>query len=504
MAEKLLKVWDDWSAGAFYTVDDGQTPGYGHTNSLLGAIGLRHEVRPVPQEVTASVTLGAGYNLRHGFEEVDASGNPRLYLVNNTASAGRLTKVSLITASFGQTNNALDYSNPVGHPIRYAGNWYWTELAAASEIHELTTCADGVIGSDTVTPSVDDRGDGHLFSLGHQMAKVSTTVGVQLLSTDASPITGTWGSAFPVGDPNDLSLGAASLQGAAFVLRGRGLYTFNDRGRSGPVYEDLALWQGNSIKYWSMDNWKGGLVFSHPSGLFYYRTGNIPINISPTTREPEVNSIMLDPKDLRFHSIKAVGDYLYAYCTLIGSTTTGYILCGNAVNQDPTNIRWWVLIGNTTGSVDYGLVVTTTGTYSTGITTCLWYQEGTAIKFIPLNGDGSPVIAKTGIAHTYASILTSELIFPTPTRITKVVVITGGGDDTIPFSVVSTDVKAYINGNVSTAVQLAGSTVSTGRTEFTVNHENVFRYSLLCSLIPSLGNAGPTTIRRIELWGEDN
>ena len=45
MAEKLVKSWQDWSAGIGHPVDDGRTPGMAYAAGLLG---LKNELRPAP------------------------------------------------------------------------------------------------------------------------------------------------------------------------------------------------------------------------------------------------------------------------------------------------------------------------------------------------------------------------------------------------------------------------------------------------------------------------
>ena len=54
MAERLVKRWNDWSAGIGYPTDDGQTPGMYYASGLLGLPGeLR--VAPFLNAVTTSI-----------------------------------------------------------------------------------------------------------------------------------------------------------------------------------------------------------------------------------------------------------------------------------------------------------------------------------------------------------------------------------------------------------------------------------------------------------------
>ncbi len=63
---KLLKRWNDWSAGVGHLVDDGRTPGMMTASALLG---LRGELRPAPFQTTVTVGSEAGHHYQYYFEE---------------------------------------------------------------------------------------------------------------------------------------------------------------------------------------------------------------------------------------------------------------------------------------------------------------------------------------------------------------------------------------------------------------------------------------------------
>ena len=281
--DELIFRQDDWSHG----VGDIYNPkGLAWSD---GWVGSRGYLSPMPAvNVGFTAAIDNGYIVRYGFvnrDGVNADGDPHLYQIADNGTDSRVFKVDLSTSTYGadQGDSGTDYNGTLmGHPARYKGNWYYAQLGG-SLMRKLTTTDSGVIGSDTLTAGDAGSGDGHLFNYGHQLAKVQATAGIEILSTggDAN-LDADWSSPFQVGDPNDTAIGGASVRGLAYVLRGKGLYTFNDRGKSGSVFEDFAAWQLSDIKYWSIEPWKGGMVFTRLGSIFYWNPaqGGQPLDIS--------------------------------------------------------------------------------------------------------------------------------------------------------------------------------------------------------------------------------
>src|SRR3990167_6399021 len=75
MAERLIKRWDDWSAGVGYPIDDGRTPGMYRASGLLGLPG---ELRVAPLKNTVTVGIDESHHYQYFFEEPTAATLPLL------------------------------------------------------------------------------------------------------------------------------------------------------------------------------------------------------------------------------------------------------------------------------------------------------------------------------------------------------------------------------------------------------------------------------------------
>ena len=75
MSERLVKRWDDWSAGVGYPVDDGRTPGMYNASGLLGLPG---ELRVAPLKNTVAVGIDGSHHYQYFIEEPTAAVIPAL------------------------------------------------------------------------------------------------------------------------------------------------------------------------------------------------------------------------------------------------------------------------------------------------------------------------------------------------------------------------------------------------------------------------------------------
>ncbi len=416
---KLLRRWDDWSDGQGFLWDSLGAHGVAYSNHMYGE---NHSLRPTaaPHHFTTSIT--AGFIFRFGFINKDSSANPHLYVLADNGTDSRMFKYNLTAGSTGDSQSSILYSGKLpGHPVLFEGNWLWTMRSVITDImYELTTTVAGDIGGDTIASGDGSSGGGHLFTYGHQLAKVSPTAGVSILSTNGNPIVDAdWGSHFPVGDDSDLCIGAASIQGRAYIKKGRGLYTFNDRGRAGSIFEDFEAFQQESISHWSMVNWKGGLVFTRQDTVYYWQPGRQPVAISMNARGLPDDFDNLQPfNGVQYQGITAVGEYIYVtfqYDTAAISETPNGIMVGKAKRGNPTDIAWWTIIeglSNLTASGSgalYPIVVTGSDAIDSGNTTTLLVtQSGIGnrdLSLYPLGISGSPIpttLEGLGEPTTYA------------------------------------------------------------------------------------------------------
>jgi hypothetical protein len=349
VSSQLLKVWDDWSDGCFYPIDDGTHKGFlGNPSDVAGAIesrclvGLRGELR-VPQ-VQHDSSISLSDPIRTGFVVPNSAGVGKnvYYILDDTGTASHIHKVKIVASSPNHTytdRNAVSYATvEMGRPAKYKGNFFWGSISdETATIWELVTSADAVIGSDTITAGNANTAGGHLGIVGNQLARFNTASGVSLLTTGDSPRTGTWGSFFPVGDGSGAARGVFGLEGLTYALREEALYTFNNRGRSAPIFN--ADYQPGEIESESFDDityWKGGIVYLLSGSAWWWRPGFDPIAIGPETTSGYYSSTAapITPfafnRTLRFDSIKGVGNFLWG--SIRGQNE--YIVCGVPRSRD--------------------------------------------------------------------------------------------------------------------------------------------------------------------------
>ncbi len=393
---KLLRRWDDWSDGQGFLWESLGAHGVAWGNGMYGA---NHRLTPMAAIQSFSSRIDTGYLVRHGFINKDSSGNPHLYVLADNGTDSKIYKFDMTTGVTGEVEGADSYTAQLpGHPVRFEGNWLWTMRTATTDImFELTAGANGSIDLDTIAEGDASSGGGHLITYGHQLAKVSPTAGVSILSTNGNPIVNAdWGSHFPVGDDSDTSIGAASIQGRAYVKRGRGLYTFNDRGRAGSIFEDFEAFQQESLNYWTMTNWKGGLVFTRQDTVYYWSPGRLPVAISIGARELPDDYDNLQPfNNIKYQGIATIGEYIYVgyqYYKNPISTIPGGILVGKAKNGNPTDIAWWTLGEGYSVTTEISpIIVTDSDALDSGnTTTALITQNANTLHIYPLGVSGGP------------------------------------------------------------------------------------------------------------------
>lgn len=383
---------------------------------------------------------------------------------------------------------------------------------------QLDTTGTGNISGDTITDGDAGSGDGHLITLGHQIAKIQETTGISILKTGGDANTNAdWGSDFDVGDPNDLSIGGASLQGLAFVQRGKGLYTFNDRGRAGSIFEDFGAWQQSGVKYWSLVNWKGGLVFSRLDGIYYWRPGILPINISIAARGfPDDPFELENTNGIRYEGVEAIGNFLYVSYTFANTPKTGYLV-GEAKGGDPTNIAWWNFFQSSGLSETTGVQVVTDGeSVPNGTaTTVLVTQAITTLAFYPLGLDGSPKLTtaeylQTGDAACEVMFPYIELSNKKPTRIR--LMIEGIGGTVSPSPTTRGHFEMYGDLSAPTGVgdartrPMLGKIFQDGITQINISSRLALKDRLSLKLVYIAESSAlaqrPPEVRWVEVYGE--
>lgn len=510
----LLKAWDDWSAGIGYLRDDGRTPGMYTANAVLGARG---ELRPGPLKTDVSYSAKLATTTcvaQYFFVAKDTNGGPYLYPImthNLEATAGHALKIDLRNAGFAAVIEsgitAAGTMLPWGQPAEYEGTWY---MGYDGGIFSWDTIAVADAG-DTITSNACAAGQAdHLARANFQLSQVCSSYvansvsGARILKQDGNPITtAEWGASFPVGDNSERANALVGLGGALFVLKQDGLYSFNDRGRSRLVWEDLKGFT-ETFKNVPMKPWKGGLVISHPTGLLWYVPGRPPVAIGPDARPEMSTSPPPGPPELhpgRYHGTAILGDIIHTIYQPDPESTTALLFSGSWTER---GISWQVLDTLTLkGAAMHGLGLATSGlpTHASVHRPSLWFSdEDTSTKslaYFVLDPTGSPYRARadTHKITTSGDAYMSELFFPTPYELSHFVAYTqdmASGDEWQMSGIA----------NAGADDPAGAPIIASGRVEVPFEKKNVHRLMphVKWTATSTSARAAPA-IKRIELYG---
>ncbi len=478
-------------------------------NSAIRGVGATYSVN-------ANNFGDGGYQFQYFFDDVATSDatKPFLYYVKGTRDGTNLGywvgKVDIGNASMGTgLAGAHKFSSATaplkgGQPARYEGIWRFPKGNLTSS-GDLTTIGTGAISTDTLASSGVEPGDDHLTMIGGQLAGIvedgSNPGGARILKINGNPQTeGDWGQVFDVGDKNSRAAGLRGLGGLAFVMNVEGLYSFGKAGRSGLVFEDFREWR-NIHDNIPLGAWKGGIAMPHPSGLLFYRPGQLPVNMGLGNKSlgsvlPPTNATEL--LGGLYHSTATAGNFLYALYQPDPSSTSLLALCAY---EGRTGIVWQALGTATLNDLETmsGCTVSTlsrprSASYATPT---FWYGDAGTLTYTVLGGNASPFRTR-GDTHAVllsANAFMSEIFFDTPTDLSEIVVYTenmASGD------------QWQIRGiaNNGTDVRFGAPIIRDGRTVLKVNLKDVYRFMLRTEWTATSTSARvPPIIKRIELYG---
>ncbi len=438
-----------------------------------------------------------------------------LYAINGRRVSGssvKVKKISLKSGDFGNLETGEHDLTPLeipGQPARYLGKWF-IPAGNDQKPFELTTIGDNAVSNDTLSATASSfvSGMDHLANLNFQLIGSvqdgTNDGGIRILAKNVTPLTNAnWGSVFEVGDRNERAGGMRSLGGAVFIINPEGIFSFNASGKSGLIFEDFRVWKSSFVNI-PMQPWNGGLVIPHPSGLLFYTLGRRPISIGIDSK---TSLFMIPPSGStelhggRHHGTHPVGDFLYAIHQPDISSTTVNIMCGYSLTGNPLDIIWQILGTTTLQDNDHmlGLFVSLQSRplSASYITPTLWFGNGNDLNYIVLDTRGSPFRSRadTHKVVTSGDAYMSELVFETPTRLTKVVVHTkdmASGDQWTIKGIAD-------NGSDST---YGKTIVEDGRAVRRIDRHDVHRFMLHIKWeATSSSDRVPPTITRIELWG---
>lgn len=509
-----LRVWTDWSCGIGTLRDDGgRTPGMYTATSILGLSG---ELRPAPHkfsvDYSAVVATDEGWVADYFFEQ----SNYIYAILNNTAADDvRVLKVDGRNATFANTqqSDSMAPTSATGQPAFYKGKWYLTyrhtTTATINIIKQLTTIGNMGVTTDTWTAGGNNTGGEHLANLNFQLAQTRSSSGVRILGRDGVPTTDAdWGSFFPVGDVDENVAALAEAEGAVFVMGERGLYSFNNKGRSGLVFADHKTWRTGFVRV-QMAEWRGGLLIPAPSGLIYYPVGGAPVEIGLNVSRGQQGTPPPGPTELGvgvYHSVQTMGDYVYLTYQPDVTSTAALVLVGQPQNLgDPTSCGWQAVAATTLEAVNrangVGLSRAANPESANYRGTSLWFpDESTSprrLSYMILNRSGSPYRARSEQHRitTSGDAYMSELFFDTPVDLSHVVVITqdmASGDE---WRISGID-------NAGTDLVYGAPIVGNGRHVRELGRKNVYRFMLhLKWTATDTAIRNPPAIKRLEIWG---
>ena len=465
------------------------------------------------------------YNFQYFFEEPETadSTNPFLYLVRGDVNGDLgvyASKVSLDRGDFGTIQAGHhEIAAPsaakryAGQPARYQGLWYFP-AGNDQTFRELTTVGSGAISGDTLTAAGASFAPGadHLANLGSQLVSAvqdgTNGGGARILAIDGAPRTAAnWGSVFQVGDKSERPAGLRSLQGASFVLNREGLFSFNSKGRSWLVFEDLRSWP-STFKNGVLIPRSGGMMFTHPSGLLLFYPGEQPqgVGIDSQSIGQSIPASGVTEIGSGFHVGTVVtGDYTWSLYQSDPTSATALIL----VSYGDNPIVWQSLgVVSIPDVLDMtGCTVSLTGEQvsSTLATPTLWFGDGSDLRYLVLGPRASPFRSRTDThkVNVLADAYMSELRFTEPVDLTELVVHTskdmGSGDEF--------QISLLVNGtgdDIDVGPPVRGSGIRHVRSiDRKKGGKNVTSLVLHVNWVAtSTANRVPPVIQSIELYGK--
>ena len=493
-------------------VDDVAQTSLGTLN--VGTIVLSHKL------ITAA-NVGS-FNWAYALDTTASLNPQRPFLFiqrGNNIRGVHLHKVDIGFTNFGTLLGSVILSNNAyfpGQPAEHVSRWYLPSgpLLFPRRLDTITT---GNISTDTIGGGGTGATNGaneHLIALGNQLAGYcselqvlyvnfgSTPGGARILSIDGTYTTeANWGSAFPVGNDGARALAMSQLLGSTYVLKRDGLYSFNARGRSGLVFEDLRRWP-HTLDALGMRQWKGGLFLPHPSNLLFYEPGSAPV---PSGFDAYARAQGLPPSGVteltrgRWHGTYGIGEYLYGVYQPDPTTTTIWILVGHG---EPPNLVWQLLATttalNTRAFTDVFVSTLAEPLALNQKRPTLFFGSGANLAYIVLDERAGPFRnrADTHRVAASASAVMSEIFFPQPVDLDEIVVYTQDMAATDEFQL-----SLIVNATGDEA-KIGRPFLGDGRDSRPLSYKRVHRLTLIVTFTATdTTSRVPPSISRIELFG---
>ena len=423
-------------------------------------------------------------------------------------TACAMEKIDLFNSSFATLeagSHALTNLLKCGQPTRYQSFW-WIPDGDEFDPRKLTV-ASGAVAADTLAASSawTSGGADHLANMNGQMIAGLLANGFAILGVDGTPTTtADWGSYFKVGDKNERPAAISGLSGLSFVLTVEGLFSFNSQSRSGLVFEDFRSWR-NVFDNIPMPAWRGGLLIPHPTGLLYYTPGELPVNVGIETKaEGMPASGVTELHGGRYMGVHATGDYIWAIYQPLLSSTNVLILCGYSQTGDPRQLTWQVMGTATLQDAQHllGIFVSAQSQplSSTYFTPTVWFGDNDDLGYHVLDQRAGPFRSRTDThpVQTSAEAFMSEIEFPEPLNLTRLVVYTS--EDRVSGDEWQISLIDQNGEDINVGAPMRSGSV---RHERPINRHDISRLTLHTAFTgTSAASRVPPAIKRIELYGD--
>ena len=512
--ERILKLWNNWSAGIGHLRDDGRTPAMYYASGILGGSNELRAAQFINDTDFSAQATATDMVSTYFFDENISSTTSVLYAIMNRVgnTAGEIVKISMQNSNFATaiTTDTASRNSTVafGRPARYLDAWY---IPDTNDIHKVS--AFSVSANDTWSNS--DTGGTHLAMLNHQLTQATTSSGVRILTADAAPQGGTWGSFFDTGDVNEAASDLFSIGDLMFVTKKSGLYSFGTKNGveiSGQVFSDFGTWR-SGFDHQPTALWKGGAVVPHAMGLLYYTPGEpfTPIGFEAKDEVQGIPASGVTELGIgRYHGVTVSGDYIYTIYQPDKSSTAALLMSGYAPGAFPSGITWQTLGGITlNGNADdavHGIHATSLGfpEASGEEHPAVWFTNaatGTSnLGYVILGARGQPLRtrASTHKIVTAGDAWMSEIYFDEPVDLKRIVVYC---EDMA--SADEWQMSAVYNGT-GNDIKIGKPFISAGRQERPIMRRDIYRFVLHVKFTgTSTASRVPPSIKRIELWGPD-
>ena len=135
----------------------------------------------------------------------------------------------------------------------------------------------------------------------------------------------------------------------SFALSSRGLHSFNAQGEAGIISDDLSVWEAKAGRGQQIVPYKGGVLFAHTTGIYWYPPGGRPISVGPENKQQNLAvqppSTLTTTRGGEWCGIVTAGDWFYTMYSHPNGVDTFVMAASPSARdpQNPTELAWQCL-----------------------------------------------------------------------------------------------------------------------------------------------------------------